>query len=47
MTSRENTPLLALLAIHDRWSERLWDVVDSRPGHLDEYVAQLLALSAT
>jgi hypothetical protein len=31
----------ALLGIHDRWSDRLWDLVESRPSMFEDYVDRL------
>jgi hypothetical protein len=33
----------SLLAIHDQWSDRLWDLVEERTGAFECYVGGLLA----
>jgi hypothetical protein len=33
----------SLLAVHDQWSDRLWDLVEERTGAFECYVGELLA----
>lgn len=33
----------SLLAIQDRWSERLWELIDSQPGTFEQYAIALTA----
>jgi hypothetical protein len=31
----------AILNLHDRWSDALWEILDQRPGHPDPYAQRL------
>jgi hypothetical protein len=32
----------SLLAIHDQWPDRLWDLVEEHPGAFEYYVRELV-----
>jgi hypothetical protein len=36
-----NAAIEAILALHDRLSDRLWDLVEARPGSFERYAAKL------
>jgi hypothetical protein len=38
-----NAAVESLLAIHDQWSDRLWDLVEARTGAFEGYIGELVA----
>lgn len=38
-----NREILALLALQDRWSARLWSALDADPGTFERFAASLVA----